>query len=140
MKRIFLMSAVILILGAACKEKKQAPPPPPPAPKAEVVAEPQDTVEVAPVQEEVVYAEPVEPDKYFLISGSFQEYANAEKHQKELANQGFSSEIIHRQHGPNNEFYRVSYQSYSSWKEALNNLESERNTPGKEGVWLLVKK
>src|SRR5690554_3326061 len=99
MKRIFLMSAVILILGAACKEKKQAPPPPPPAPKAEVVAEPQDTVESTPVQEEVVYAEPVEPDKYFLISGSFQEYANAEKYQKELANQGFSSEIIHRQHG-----------------------------------------
>jgi len=140
MKRIFLMSAVILFLGAACKEKKQAPPPPPPAPKPEVVAEPQDTVESVPVQEEVVYAEPVEPDKYFLISGSFQEYANAEKYQKELANQGFQSEIIHRQHGPNNEFYRVSYQSYSSWKEALNNLEAERNTPGKEGVWLLVKK
>src|SRR5690554_635521 len=140
MKSIFLMSAVVLFLGAACKEKKQAPPPPPPKP--EVVVEPQDTLEIAPVQEEVVYAEPVPlaPDKYFLISASFQEYANAEKYQKELANQGFSSEIIHRQHGPNNEFYRVSYQAYSSWKEALNQLEAERNTPGKEGVWLLVKK
>lgn len=102
------------------------------------------------VPEEPVFSEeemqkPVEPqssvnDRFFLISASFSEYANAEKHQQKLINQGFSSEIITRREGANSNFYKVSYMSFSNYQDALQKLDQERNSPGKEHVWLLVKK
>lgn len=79
-------------------------------------------------------------DRFFLISASFSEYTNAEKHQQALIRKGFSSEIITRQEGAHSNFYKVSYMSFSNYHDALQKLDQERNSPGKEHVWLLVKK
>lgn len=78
-------------------------------------------------------------NKYFLISASFSDYANAEKHQKALAVQGFSSEIITKKDGANGQFYKVSYMSFNNYNEAVQKLKLEKETAGKEDIWLLAK-
>lgn len=150
--------AISLILAAFCfascnKNRKKVTPKP--AIQEEVV-EPdtaliqdstmvEETIPEEPLFKEEEIQEPVKSltptnDRYFLISASFSEYANAEKYQQTLINQGLSSEIITRREGANKDFYKVSYLSFSNYREALQKLEEERNTPGKEQVWLLVKK
>lgn len=141
MRRIALFTVLALLVLAGCKDKPQAPAPKPATP---VVEETQpDTSFVEEAFEEAPAVERQQPrvaNRYFLISGSFQELSNAEKFQSNLANQGMDAQIIHREPGPNSDFYKVSYRGFSDYNEALRVLESERNTPGKEGVWLLVKK
>lgn len=141
MRKIALFTVLAVLLLAGCKDKPQAPVKKKPATTVVEEKKP-DTTHVEKVIEEapVVEQQPVVPDKYFLISGSFQELSNAEKFQSNLANQGMNSQIIEREQGPNSDFYKVSYMGFSDWNEALRTLESERNTPGKEGVWLLVQK
>jgi len=78
-------------------------------------------------------------NKYFLISASFSDYANAEKHQKKLISQGLSSEILTREDGVNSQFYKVSYMSFNNYNEAEQKLKQEKNTTGKGDIWLLVK-
>jgi cell division protein FtsN len=139
MRRIALFTVLAVLLLAGCKDKPQAPAK---KPATAVVEEKKpDSTFVEEVIEEapVVEQQPMVPNKYFLISGSFQELSNAEKFQRNLANQGIDAEIIQREPGPNSDFYKVSYRGFSDWNEALRALENERNTPGKEGVWLLVK-
>lgn len=131
----------------ACNKKTTKPTPPPVT--VEEVVEPED-VEEPEVGNEPVFTEaelnaPVNKtssanDKYFLISASFSSYANAEKHQKSLQAKGFSSEIITREQGANNDFYKVSYKSFSNYQDALRALDNEKAIPGNENVWLLVKK
>ena len=142
MKKITLFTVLAMFLLAGCKDKpKKATPAKKPAIAVVQEIKPDTTVvEELVVEEPVVEAQPLVPKRYFLISGSFQEYSNAEKLQSMLANQGMDAQIIQRELGPNSDFYKVSYMGFSDWKEALRTLENERNTPGKEGVWLLVKK
>lgn len=144
MKKILLFTLVIALGAVACKNKKEAKQEPvvnqviepiKPDTIAEVIEE--EVVEEEP--EPVVYTEPVAPSKYFLISGSFIEYSNAQKYHQELINQGLTSEIIERPFGPNGEYYKVSYMGFSSWNEAVETLRRERQLPGKDSVWLLVK-
>lgn len=93
------------------------------------------------VEPEVVEPEVVRPeDKYFLISGSFQSMANAEKYKSELEGKGYQSEVIVRNTGPNNEFYKVSYRSFYDREEAFSALKREKQLPNNEHVWLLVKR
>lgn len=143
MKNILLFALVLTIGLVACNKKKKADPTPAPVPVQEVI-EPvkPDTLieEVVPEVVKTVVQEPVKPNKYFLIGGSFVEYANAEKYRQEMLNQGFSSEIIERPEGPNGEFYKVSYMGFSSWNKALEVLNSERASVGRDSVWLLVRR
>ena len=142
MRRIVFVAIVMLLAMSACKgktaKKVQTPQPAPVA----VVEE----LKEDPVVEEVVPDPVIEApttsanDRYFLIAASFQELSNAEKYKQSLVNKGLSAQIIQRNDGPNSDFYKVAYMSFHSWKEAIKALGSERATPGKEGVWLLVKK
>ncbi|ASB48932.1 SPOR domain-containing protein [Alkalitalea saponilacus] len=138
MKGIFLITGIALLAFGACKEKAtKAPPPEPVIEEVVEIAEP-DTLYQEQVVEEPVYVP--EPDKYFLIAASFVEYDNAQRCQSDLLNRGMRSEIIQRSHGPNSNFYRVSYMSFNDKREALRTLNNERNQEGKENVWLLVKR
>ncbi|SRR5690554_297382 len=140
MKQILLFMLLLAFGLVACNKKKEAER----IPVVNEVIEPVviDTI-AENIEEEVIeepiYSEPAKPNKYFLISGSFIEPSNAQKYHKELVNQGFSSEIIERPEGPNGEFYKVSYMGFSSWNKAVEALRSERQIPGKDSVWLLVK-
>ncbi len=82
---------------------------------------------------------PVEPNKYFLIAGSFTDINNAEKLKNDLISEGFDSEIITRTYGLNNEYYKVSFKGFSDKTEAFNQLKYEREQPNHENVWLLIK-
>lgn len=141
MKQILLFVLVLAFGLAACNKKKEAER----IPVENKVIEPfvvdtiVENIDEEEVVEEPIYSEPVKPNKYFLISGSFIESSNAQNYRQELINQGFSSEIIERPQGPNGEFYKVSYMGFSSWNKAVEALKSERQTPGKDSVWLLVK-
>lgn len=140
MKQILLFMLLLAFGLVACNKKKEAER----IPVVNEVIEPVviDTI-AENIEEEVIeepiYSEPAKPNKYFLISGSFIEPSNAQKYHKELVNQGFSSEIIERPEGPNGEFYKVSYMGFSSWNKAVEALRRERQIPGKDSVWLLVK-
>jgi cell division protein FtsN len=138
----FLLFALVLTIGlVACNKKKEADPTPVPVQEVIEPVKP-DTViaEEVPEVVEMVVEEPVKPNKYFLIGGSFVEYANAEEYRQEMLKQGFASEIIERPEGPNGEFYKVSYMGFSSWNKALEVLNNERLSVGRDSVWLLVRR
>nr|WP_321450127.1 SPOR domain-containing protein [uncultured Carboxylicivirga sp.] len=145
MKNIFhalFILGIIASLGA-CKEKskQQAQ-----KPQTKVVEKPVvDTLEADTLKKvaevEIEKPEPPKPaDKYFLIAGSFQSRENAEIFKLRLEEQGYSSNIIERRRGPNNEFYKVSYKSFYDKNEAFAELRQARNAEGRDNVWLLVKK
>ena len=142
MKSIYLLTIILAFSIAACNKTAKKPTPQPQPVVEETIQEVEEEPEVyaEEVFEEPVFKTPSGNDKYFLISASFMEYSNAEKLQQDLAQKGMRSEIIQREHGPNPDFYKVSYMSFNNWEQAVNALESERNTPGKESVWLLVKR
>jgi cell division protein FtsN len=136
----FLVAATLLFAGCNKAEKAQ----PKPIQQEEIIEteEPDTIIETAFTEEQILApaASPVSSNnKYFLISASFSDYANAEKYQKTLVDQGLSSEIITRKDGVNGEFYKVSYMSFNNYNEAIQKLNQEKVTPGKEGIWLLVK-
>jgi cell division protein FtsN len=141
MKSIALFAILVAFVLTGCKDnaKKAAPAKKPTTAQVEEKKPDTTFVEEVTVEEPIAEARPMVPNKYFLISGSFQDLSNAEKFQRTLANQGMDAQIIQREPGPNSDFYKVSYMGFSDWKEALRTLENERSTPGKEGVWLLVK-
>ncbi len=139
MKKILLVVTVFLVIGVACKDKKKTdqaqtvkqeverPIPPPPDTLA--------TPDPAPAPEPTP-----EPDKYYLIAASFSSQSNAEKYKNQLNQQGFQSQVITRNWGPNSEFYKVSYMGFSDKQQAISKMKQERNQTGKEDVWVLVKK
>jgi len=138
----------LFILGlitsmGACKEEPQKQTQ---KPQTKVVEKPvkdtmtPDTLNKV-VEAEVVKPEPPKPeDKYFLIAGSFQSRENAEIFKLRLEEQGYTSNIIERRRGPNNEFYKVSYKSFYDRTEAFAELRQARNSEGRDNVWLLVKR
>ncbi|WP_075603820.1 SPOR domain-containing protein [Saccharicrinis aurantiacus] len=140
MNKILLLSIALVLIITSCGEsekeaKKQV--------KKEVVKKPvvvKDTIPEEPI-EEPVYEEPkpVEPNKYFLIIGSFEKESNAYKLRDELTEQGFDSEVIVRHSRENQEFYKVSYKGFSDRDEAFNELSMERKLPNNQDVWLLIK-
>ena len=142
MRNVVLAAIVLLLSFSGCKDKAAKKSPaakPTPVVVAENPVTDSSFVEEA-EEKHIENKNLAANDKYFLISASFQEYNNAEKLQIALSNKGMNSQIIQRSSGPNSEFYKVSYMSFSDWNEAVRTLNNERATPGKEGVWLLVKK
>jgi cell division protein FtsN len=138
MKKILLVVAATLMIGVACKDKKQSVKPE--AVKQEVTQTKPVEPDTIAKQVEVPEPEPPKPNKYFLIAGSFFNQANAESFKKELMNQGLDSEVITRNWGVNSEFFKVSYMGFSERQEAISRMQQERNQPGKEDVWVLVKR
>ncbi len=129
---------------SACNKKTEKVAPKPIQQENPIEAEEPDTINDPIFTEEEIQA-PIETgpsvnDKYFLIAASFSNMSNAENHQKTLLDQGLPAEILTREQGVNSNFYKVSYMSFNNWGEALQTLNSERSLPGKEDVWLLVKK
>jgi cell division protein FtsN len=136
----FLVAATLLFAGCNKPEKAQ----PKPIQQEEIIeAEEPDTINEPVFTEEQILAPATSTasnnNKYFLISASFSDYANAKKYQQTLVNQGFSSEIITRKDGANGQFYKVSYMSFNNYNEAVQKLNQEKVAPEKEGIWLLVK-
>lgn len=97
-----------------------------------------DTLPPAPQPEPVVIEKP--DNKYFLISASFTSESNAVAYKDKLTNEGFDSELIVRRSGANPDFYKVSYKGFADKEKAFNELSYEKNQPGKEDVWLLIKR
>jgi cell division protein FtsN len=134
---------IAVVFTASCKDKPEKEPQKPV--QSEVV---QTEVEKDTLKQEiempVVEEEPVEPpkpaDKYFLIAGSFAKEHNANIFKSKLEADGYSSQVIERRGGPNEEFYKVSYMSFYDKKEAYAELRNARRTDGREDVWLLIKK
>ena len=141
MKKIIFVTVTLILVVAACKNKQQkAEPKPEPVKEETTVPAQPDTIAQNTVPEEISSPEPApEPDKYFLIAGSFTNLSNAEELQKKLTDQGFNSRVIVRNSGINSEFYKVSYMGFKNKKEAINKMRAERLIPGKEDVWVLVK-
>ncbi|SFE72494.1 SPOR domain-containing protein [Thermophagus xiamenensis] len=140
MKKIIFVSVTLLLFVAACKNnpKKAKVEPVKQETPAPAIA---DTTVQNNTETEISEPEPApEPDKYFLIAGSFANLSNAEALQKKLTDQGFNSQVIVRNTGINSEFYKVSYMGFRNKKEAIAKMKEERLVPGKEDVWVLVKK
>jgi cell division protein FtsN len=141
----FLVGAFLISVSACQSKKKESEKMPV---KKTVVHKPvvdtlkKDTLPEEPIAEsQVEEPEVVKPDdKYFLISGSFQSMANAEKYKTELESKGYQSEVIVRKTGPNNDFYKVSYRSFYDREEAFSALRQEKQLPNNEHIWLLVKR
>ncbi len=140
MKRILLFTLLLAFTISGCNKsgKKTAAPVVDNIQEELVEATDSDTIYQEEVFEEAEPEfEPLAPDKYFLITASFRKYENAQKYQEELRNKGMRSEIIQRNYGPNNQYYRVSYMSFSDKAEALRTMRNERTQQGKEKVWIL---
>ena len=139
MKKIFLVAVALAFVSVACKDKKEKKEPEPVKKEVTTPAEP-DTLAQAFVQPEPEPEPEPEPDKYFLIAGSFANPSNAESFQKQLSEKGFNAQVITRDWGINSEFYKVSYMGFKDKREAISKMKEERQQPGKEDVWVLVKK
>jgi hypothetical protein len=72
---------------------------------------------------------------YYIIAGSFNNFARASKFSNELAKQGHKSEVIQF----NQDTFRVSLGEFDDKIQALSELKKIRNTKGAESAWLLSK-
>lgn len=80
-------------------------------------------------------AAPSNPNNQFhVITGTFEELANANKMVEELKSKGLDAKVI----GPFNGMQYVSSQSYATHKEAENNIERIRGISG--GAWIYKSK
>lgn len=156
MKRYLVLFAIFAVIFSSCKDKKSKSSEPfiqdiivPESFEEDSVSIENDTInsDSLVVEEEAIFEESsssaVSYDsglhKYFLISGSFVQYDNAQRYQQQLISEGYQSEIIERPEGPNGQFYKVSYMGFSSWNKAIDQYRSDRYQDGKEDVWILVK-
>ncbi len=136
-KLMFPAFMMVVFLTISCKDKKSVTP----VKTNEPVVE-QSMPAPPPVQqqEEVVPPQPMKPDRYFLIAGSFMNQENAEKLEAEWRQKGYETQIVTRSWGANSDYFRVAYMGFSDRKQAINAMEQERALSGKENVWVLVKK
>ena len=113
---------VCIGLLVACKEKKEQLT----EQKVEVVKETQP--------------EPVKPEEpkpvvkemnYYLVAGCFEVYSNAEKLNKKLLAEGYTSKII-----PFYRLHMVTYNGYETRAEAQADLNQMVLKKGIEGIWL----
>jgi cell division protein FtsN len=141
--------SALLILGLAlsftsCKDKPKEKPQKPvtkvvqKAVKDTMAVDTLKKVAAKKVENKVEAPKPA--DKYFLIAGSFQSKRNAEIFKSRLEKEGYTSHVIERRRGPNNDFFKVSYKSFHDRKLAYAELRKARNTEGRDNVWLLVKR
>jgi hypothetical protein len=77
------------------------------------------------------------PSKYFVIIGSFRDPANAKKHQAQIKNDGFTSEILKNSAG----LYRVSVLATDDVTIARNRVRKIwADYPKYSDTWLLIQK
>ena len=122
MKMKLILMLVCVGLLVACKEKKEQLT----EQKVEVVKE----VQPEPVKQE----EPkpvVKEMNYYLVAGCFEVYSNAEKLNKKLLAEGYTSKII-----PFYRLHMVTYNGYETRAEAQAELNRMVLNEGKEWVWL----
>jgi hypothetical protein len=112
------------------------------------VTVPVDTIDedTIPFEEIVEEIEPVDPqptgpsygytsDKYYMIVGSFFSEQLAHKYATKMYEMGYTPVIIHS----NNQFYRVSAQSYNDYNTAVGDISSFRNNVSPR-AWVHVKR
>jgi hypothetical protein len=76
-----------------------------------------------------------EPKKYHIIAGAFRNEKNATRKVNQLIELGYNSKIV----GKNKwNLSQVSFESYSSFNDAMKNLTKIKNNTAKD-AWLLVK-
>lgn len=91
------------------------------------------------VEETLVKNDEVSPgsSKYFVIIGSFRDSANARKHQAQVKNDGFTSEILKNSAG----LYRVSVLATDDVTVARNRVRKIwADYPEYSDTWLLIQK
>ena len=139
MKTRILLITVVFTLGIfACGKKKEDATKTVKREVVKPVVVEKDTVPPTPEPEPIVVEKP--DNKYFLISASFTNESNALAYKDKLTNEGFDSEMIIRRSGANPDFYKDSNKGFADKEKALNELSYEKNQPGKEDVWLLIKR
>jgi nucleoid DNA-binding protein len=78
---------------------------------------------------------PSQSGNYIIVSGSFLEEANAEKHKMRLQSKGLSAEIL----PPGRKYYMVSLGSYETREEAATAMKQIREEKGLE-LWVMKRK
>jgi hypothetical protein len=83
-------------------------------------------------------AEPIQPITTSLnvhvIAGSFSDITNAENYKQNLNESGFSSQILPAGNG----MYRVTVKSFAQKSEAIEELQTLRNSTGNQSLWVLA--
>ncbi len=92
-----------------------------------------ERLEEEPAEEIVTAAPATEPNKYFLIAGSFNHLRNASDLQDILKAKGIDSEVMITE----NRMYRVSVGSFPTIGEAESELARVKSRPGLESCWIL---
>lgn len=133
-KIVFIVSLILSFGVSSCKEEAKPPL------KKEVVTkvkakkkiaktEPVAKKKIEPVVEKV-------PNKYFLITASFQNIDNANRLQQKLTKKGYESEVFDAVNG----FHRVSYKAFSDRNRAFQELKSARASEENKDNWLYIKR
>jgi cell division protein FtsN len=81
--------------------------------------------------------EPVSPERYYVIIGSFRNKDNATQYQSDIREKGFSSRLLKNDEG----LYRVSVMSTDDINKARNEIRYIRSGhPEHADTWLLISK
>lgn len=143
MTKLLFLFIVVFFCFSACNKKTEKTVQKPVKKEQVKKSESKDSIDKKPSFTQDEIQAPLEMvssnNRFYLISASFSDHANAERYQKSLLDQGLSSEILTRDQGANSSFYKVSYMSFNNRDEAFQALNNEKNIPGKEDVWLLIK-
>ena len=140
MKNKLLLFAILAsLVFFSCGKKKEEP-------KKEVkreVVKPKVAVKKDSAKKIVEQPKPVPvkkvDNKYFLIAASFVKENNANIFRDKLESQGYDAEVIVRNSGRNQDFFKVAYKAFSDKDEAFKQLSMAKKEAPFEGVWLLIK-
>ena len=157
MKRIMILTLMVVFAFTACKTSKKQPevkytPPSETQTKVFTVpestttttAKPASTTADKPVsmrKEQVTFTDAGdksgnEGNSYFVILGSFSQLDNAKNFRETLLNEGFTPIILHSETG----YYRVCVNSYKGETEARARVKEIRDAfPKYSDLWLLIK-
>lgn len=159
MKRIFVFIGIILVTLVSCKTTKKTansayePATSETATSTKIFTVPQTTatdatattVKTTPEpsyntrQEAITFVEPQDqnPNRYFIIIGSFSSLDNARNFRQSLIVEGFNPVIVQSETG----FYRVTIDSFSGESQARSRLlQVRQDYPKYSDTWLLIKK
>ncbi|PKQ63595.1 hypothetical protein BZG02_09515 [Labilibaculum filiforme] len=134
---VFIVSLLLSVGLSACKDEAKNPVKEElskkeiakESTKPEAITEPVSKKKLEPVVEQV-------PNKYFLITASFQNIDNAERLQDKLSKEGYSSEVFDASNG----FHRVSYKAFSDRAIAFQELKVARASEESKDNWLYIKR
>ncbi len=134
MKHILTLLVFILILSISfqsCKEEKKKVAPKETFTEKETIKSDTSTIETNISKQE----ESSEPEKFFLIRGTFEYKHRADACFDKLVAQGYDPKVFVTEDGF---FYRISYMGFSNKKEAFQKLAEERAKEETRNVWLYI--